>query len=143
MLMLPGLNSQVTIFLLLTLPIFLRLGQHHDSKSEMGLLNCERNCLIQVAYLCKHCIKSCFNMNRPLRTDSNKLRRQLKNYRSIVEMNKDSLGKEPFWGHPLGLWMESARFCITALEIWEESGDKTKSDHAHEKAQESCRCCNI
>jgi hypothetical protein len=75
-------------------------------------------------------------MSKSFRTDSKRLRRQLKNYRSVADKNKDSLDKQPLLGQQLRFWMESARFCTTELEIWNEAGNPTKSDHALKKAQE-------
>ena len=65
-------------------------------------------------------------MSMPARSDKEQFERELNHYRSLAKANKRGLEKKPFLAVQLNFWMESVRFLITELEVWEYVGNRAK-----------------
>ena len=58
-------------------------------------------------------------MNSSAQSDKERFERELSHYRSLAKTNKRELDGKPFVSVRLSFWMESVRFLITELEIWD------------------------
>ena len=76
-------------------------------------------------------------MRKPIRSDTQRFQRELDNYRTtLADLSKDG-EIDPFVGKQISFWMESARFFISELEIWDKLGDKAKYYVAVKKVQKA------
>jgi hypothetical protein len=48
--------------------------------------------------------------------------------------------EDPLFNTQLNFWIESIRFCITELEIWDKQGDFAKCNETIDRAQECLAC---
>lgn len=65
-------------------------------------------------------------MSKPSKSDKHRFERELSHYRSLAKANKSALDGKPFLAVQINFWMESVRFLITELEVWEYMGNPTK-----------------
>lgn len=65
-------------------------------------------------------------MSSSARSDKEHYGRELDHFRSLAKANKRLLEGKPFLAVHLNFWMESIRFLITELEVWEYVGNRTK-----------------
>ncbi|HET9905811.1 MAG TPA: hypothetical protein VFQ23_04205 [Anaerolineales bacterium] len=65
-------------------------------------------------------------MSNQARADKERYERQLNHYRSLMKVNKRDLDGKPFLAVQIDFWLESIRFLITELEIWDYMGKTAK-----------------
>ena len=65
-------------------------------------------------------------MRRSGQSDKAHYEAELRHYRSMAKTNKRALEGKPFLAVHLNFWLESTRFLITELEIWEYQRNKAK-----------------
>jgi len=74
-------------------------------------------------------------MSKSLKTESEKLSLELEKIRSIAQ-ERGHRQKDPLFNTQLTFWMESVRFCITELEIWDKEGDTERCNQIIHRARE-------
>lgn len=65
-------------------------------------------------------------MSKYIRLDIESFNKELESYRITVVKNKASLSSKPWLEKQIFFWMESTRFLISELEIWNELGDHVR-----------------
>ena len=65
-------------------------------------------------------------MNKYVRLDVEGFKQELESYRKIVTKNQEALDSKPGLEKQIFFWMESTRFLLSELEIWNELGDDAK-----------------
>lgn len=74
-------------------------------------------------------------MKEPLPSDPEDFERELEVLRSIIRQNIQRLDQDPMLDSQLDFWMESARFLMTSMEVWEDAGDRYQYTQAVEQMQ--------
>ena len=76
-------------------------------------------------------------MNSHVRLAIEKFDQELETHRLFAIGNKELLKKYPWFDQQIIFWMESTRFLVAELEIWNERGDETKCAEVISRAQKS------
>lgn len=76
-------------------------------------------------------------MSKTDRAEIQELHRQMDTYRSIIKRNNGRLEHDIWLEKQIRFWMESTRFLITELEIWDRLGNETKCVETTSKAQKA------
>ena len=72
------------------------------------------------------CVPKVVVMSKYIRLDIESFNKELESYRITVVKNKASLSSKPWLEKQIFFWMESTRFLISELEIWNELGDHVR-----------------
>ncbi len=65
-------------------------------------------------------------MNKYVRLDMESFKKELESYKNIVIKNQEFLKSQPWLEKQIFFWMESTRFLISELEIWNQLDDPAK-----------------
>lgn len=65
-------------------------------------------------------------MINPARGDKERFQRELDHFQSLAKANRRAMEGKPIVAVQLNFWMESFRFLITELEIWDYARNQTK-----------------
>jgi hypothetical protein len=76
-------------------------------------------------------------MDKLSKADVQRLQRDLYEHYVTLGRNKDRLEKRSWLKKPLSFWMESVRFLISDMQIWEEVGNPAKGEKAFKRAREA------
>lgn len=76
-------------------------------------------------------------MNKSVQSEIEGFRRQLSLYGVIIKRNKNRLENDPWLERQIAFWMESLRFLLKELEIWDQVGNQTKCQDVIDKTQKA------
>ena len=76
-------------------------------------------------------------MNKCVQSNIEKFDQELEGYRLFVISNKELLKQNLWLERQITFWMESSRFLIAELQIWDELGDSTKCAEVTARAQKA------
>ncbi len=76
-------------------------------------------------------------MNKHVQSNIEKFDQELEGYRLFVISNKELLKRNLWLERQITFWMESSRFLIAELQIWDELGDSTKCNEVAARAQKA------
>jgi hypothetical protein len=76
-------------------------------------------------------------MNKLSKTDIQRLQRDLYEYYATLGRNKDRLEKRSWLEKPLTFWMESVRFLISEMQIWNQTGNNSQYEKTLKRAQDA------
>lgn|SRR5690242_6514243 len=76
-------------------------------------------------------------MNNYTRLHIEKFDQELESHRLFTIKNKELLQKNPWLDKQITFWMESTRFLVAELEIWDRLGNETKCAEVITRAQKS------
>lgn len=76
-------------------------------------------------------------MSRNVQEEIERIKSELANNHCIIERNNQRLQSDPWLEKRIIFWMESARFLVTELEIWDHAGNDEKCAETTLKAQKA------
>lgn len=76
-------------------------------------------------------------MNKSVRLHIDKFDQELEGYRLFAIKNKALLQKNPWLEKQITFWMESTRFLVAELEIWDQLDNETKCAEVIRRTQKS------
>jgi len=76
-------------------------------------------------------------MSKSSLTDVQRFQGELKRYRVIISENKQRLENHPLLAKQIDFWVESSRFLLTELEIWDRLGNRNKYNVTYNNARKA------
>jgi len=76
-------------------------------------------------------------MSKSSRPDVLRFQHELEKFRAIINSNNGSLENNPLLARQINFWVESMRFLITELEVWDRLGNRHKYDATYNKARKA------
>ncbi len=76
-------------------------------------------------------------MSKHVQLNIEKFDQELEGYRLFVISNKELLKRNLWLERQITFWMESSRFLIAELQIWDELGDSTKCTEITARTQKA------
>lgn len=78
-----------------------------------------------------------FTMSKSSRPDVLRFQHELEKCRAIINKNNGSLENNPLLARQIDFWMESTRFLITELEIWDRLGKPPNYDATYNRLRKA------
>jgi hypothetical protein len=76
-------------------------------------------------------------MSKSSRPDVLRFQHELEECRAIINKNNNSLENNPSLARQINFWMESAKFLVTELEIWDRLGKRNNYDATYNKTRKA------
>lgn len=76
-------------------------------------------------------------MNKDVQLNIERFDQELEGYRLLVIKNKEILKDNPWLDSQITFWMETTRFLIAEVQIWDQMGNSIKCEEVTVRVQKS------